>query len=94
MIKQIEFKVDFLRVYMTGDTEIIPIHEAEGEIKIIIENKTEQSIIDKIDDYFKYNDKRIGIEQNGEIIYKIKGSFYTTLKNLNCYMDNVFRVGF
>ena len=95
MIKQIEFKVDFRDVLTTGEIEIKPIHEAIGEIKIIMENETEPSIIKKIDDYFEFYDKNIELEPNGDIVYIIKnGSLKRTFKNLEYYMDNVFKVGF
>jgi len=80
---------------MTGDIEIKPIHEAEGEIKIIMEDPTEQSIIKKIDDYFEFYDKNIELELNGNIIYTIKGGkLYRTFGDFVKYMGNIFKIGF
>ena len=94
MIKQIEFKANFENVLMTGEIEIKPIHEATGEIKIIMENKTEDNIIKKIDNYFEFYDKNIRIEPNGDIVYTIEGNLCRIFKNLEYYMDNVFKIGF
>jgi len=94
MIKQIEFKADFKNILSNGEIEIRPIHEAKGEINIIMECNTEHSIIDKINNYFTYYDKKIEMQPNEDIVYTISGSFYRSFKDFEKYINNISKVGF